>query len=76
MIDAQSIVVASTATALVRPRGRDPALRLLPQPGPGGPDGPLRPPPGLRLPLHQARRAIEHGPSHRPDPDPGRGCHR
>ena len=32
MIDAQSIVVASTATALVRPRRRDPALRVLPQP--------------------------------------------
>ena len=31
MIDAQSIVVASTATRVVRTRGRHPALRLLPQ---------------------------------------------
>ena len=35
MIDAQSIVVASTATALVRAGRRDPALCLLPQPGAG-----------------------------------------
>ena len=33
MVDAQSIVVASTGHALVRARGRHPALRLLPQPG-------------------------------------------
>jgi lactate permease len=33
MIDAQSIVVASTGDAVVRPRRRHPALRVLPQPG-------------------------------------------
>ena len=34
---------------MVRPRRRDPALRLLPQPGPGRPDGAPRPAPGLCL---------------------------
>ena len=52
MIDAQSIVVASTATQLVRPRGRHPALRVLPLDRarlPGRRPGDAA---GLRLPVH------------------------
>ena len=49
MIDAQTIVVASTATQLVRARGRHPALRVLPQPRAGGAGGPARVPAGVRV---------------------------
>ena len=58
MIDAQSIVVASHRDAVVRPRGRHPALRLLPQPGPGRARGPADHGPGLRVAVHGARGAL------------------
>jgi lactate permease len=53
MIDAQSIVVASYRHALVQPRGRHPALRLLPLGGIGGARRWLGDSDGLRLPVHQ-----------------------
>ena len=58
MIDAQSIVVASHRHQVVRPRGRHPALRVLPQPRARRADGGAGDAAGLRLAVHRAGGAL------------------
>ena len=55
MIDAQSIVVASTATRWYGHEGRDPALRVLPQPRAGVPGRAAGDAAGVRAAVHQPR---------------------
>ena len=58
MIDAQSIVVAWTAT-LVQPRGRHPALCVLPLDCAGLPGRPVRDDAGLCVAIHVDGRPLE-----------------
>ena len=61
MVDAQSIVVASTATNFYGHEGQILRYVLLHSLAPGGPGGNPGHAAGLRLPVHDARGAVETG---------------